>query len=80
MMVNDLYGLERGELRLTFETEDGREVGRAGTAFEMPPLGASSFDLTLAAPAAPGRYVLKATAITAGGDRTVSRRKVAVGQ
>ena len=80
MMVNDLYGLEKGELRLAFEAEDGREVARAETPFEIAPLGALSRDLDLAAPATPGRYLLKATAITDAGARTVSRRKVTIGQ
>jgi hypothetical protein len=80
MMVNDLYSAGKGELRLTFETEDGREVARAGTPFEIAPLGALSRDVDLASPAAPGRYLLKATAIAEGGTRTVSRRKVTVGR
>ena len=32
MMVNDLYAPEKGELRLTLEGEDGREVARAPRA------------------------------------------------
>jgi hypothetical protein len=80
MMVNDLYGTEKGELRLTFETEDGREVARASTPFEVAPLGALSKDLEVAAPTAPGRYLLKATAITNAGASTRSRRKVTIGR
>jgi hypothetical protein len=78
MMVNDLYEAERGELRLAFETEDGREVARASASFELTPLGVLTRDVSLAAPAAPGRYVLKATALAAGGKTTVSRRRVTV--
>jgi hypothetical protein len=78
MMVNDLYATERGELRLTFETEDGRELARASAPFELLPLGTLSLDLDLVAPAAPGRCLLKATAITQGGGTTLSRRKVAI--
>jgi hypothetical protein len=80
MMVNDLYGVEKGELRLTFETMEGREVARTAVPFEVAPLGASSFDLDVAAPVEPGRYVLKAAAVTASGGRTVSRRWVTIGR
>lgn len=80
MMVNDLYQPEKGELRLTLEAEDGREVTRAAAPFEIAPLGALSRDLDLVAPSEPGRYLLKATAITEDGSRTVSRRKVAIGE
>ena len=80
MMVNDLYSAEKGELRLAFETEDGREVVHAASPFEIAPLGALSRDLDLASPASPGRYVLKATATSGTGARTVSRRKVTIGE
>ncbi|HUL77221.1 MAG TPA: glycoside hydrolase family 2 TIM barrel-domain containing protein [Vicinamibacteria bacterium] len=80
MMVNDLYSAEKGELRLAFETEDGREVAYAAAPFEIAPLGALSRDLDLASPASPGRYVLKATATSGTGARTVSRRKVTIGE
>jgi hypothetical protein len=80
MMVNDLYAAEKGELRLTLEREDGREVAGAAKAFEIAPLGTSAHHLGLAAPASPGPYVLKAVATTQGGSRTVSRRKVTIGE
>ena len=79
MMVNDLYETATGELRLAFVAEDGREVASARTPFAIAPLGALSRDLDLAAPSAPGRYVLRATAVTEEGATTVSRRKVAIG-
>ncbi len=78
MMVNDLYAPERGELRLTLEAEDGREVARAAAPFAIAPLGTLSHDLELVAPLAPGRYLLKATATAERGARTLSRRKVAI--
>ena len=78
MMVNDLYEPAKGELRLTLEGEDGREVARAASPFEVAPLGTLTRDLELVAPSAPGRYRLKATAETADGSRTLSRRKVTV--
>jgi hypothetical protein len=80
MMVNDLYGTETGTLRLTFEAEDGREAARVEVPFEVAPLGALTRDIDLASPAMPGRYLLKAAAITDAGARTVSRRKVTIGQ
>ena len=78
MMVNDGYEAKRGELRLSFEGEDGREAAHAEAPFEITALGTLTTDLRLAAPAAPGRYLLKATATAAGGERTLSRRKVEV--
>jgi hypothetical protein len=78
MMVNDLHGAEKGELRLVFEAEDGREVARASAGFEITPLGTLTRDVSLEAPAAPGRYVLKATAVAESGATTVSRRKVTI--
>jgi hypothetical protein len=78
MMVNDLYETEKGELRLTLEAEDGREVARVAKPFAIAPLGTLSHDLELVAPGAPGRYLLKATAIAESGSRTLSRRKVAI--
>jgi hypothetical protein len=80
MMVNDLYEPAKGELRLTLEGEDGREVARATSPFEVAPLGTLTRDLELATPSAPGRYRLKATAATEDGSRTISRRKVTVGK
>jgi hypothetical protein len=80
MMVNDLDRTERGELRLTLETEDGREIARTARPFEIAPLGALSRDLQLTAPAEAGRYLLRATAVTDRGSRTQSRRKVTIAQ
>jgi hypothetical protein len=78
MMVNDLYTAQKGELRLTLETEDGSELARVSKPFELAPLGAASHDLELAAPPSPGRCLLKAAAITESGLRTLSRRKVEI--
>jgi len=80
MMVNDLYAAEKGELGLTLEREDGREVVRAAKAFDIAPLGTLGHELELAVPSEPGRYLLKATAVTESGSRTVSRRKVTIGE
>ena len=78
MMVNDGYEAEDGELRLTLEAQDGGEVARATRPFDIAPLGTLSHDLELSVPSAPGRYLLKATAVTTAGARTVSRRKVTI--
>lgn len=80
MMVNDLYDPAKGELRLTLEGEDGREIAHAGSRFEIAPLGALTRDLELVTPPTPGRYLLKATAATEDGSRTISRRKVTIGE
>jgi len=78
MMVNDLYDARRGELRLTWEARDGREVAHAAVPFDVGALGASSYDVELAAPADAGEYVLAATALADTGGRTLSRRWVTV--
>ena len=78
MMVNDLYDPAKGELRLTLEGADGREIARAASPFEVAPLGSLTRDLELVVPPAPGRYLLKATALTEEGSRTISRRKVTI--
>jgi hypothetical protein len=79
MMVNDLYRAERGELRLTLETEDGRELARASEPFEIAALGSASHDVDLRVPAVSGRCLLRAAALSADGSRTLSRRKVTIG-
>jgi hypothetical protein len=77
MMVNDTYEEEAGELALTLETADGREVARVTAPFSVAPLGSLSKDLTLEAPQAVGEYLLKATATTGTGS-TLSRRRLTV--
>jgi beta-galactosidase len=78
MMVNDRYEAEKGALRLTVEAKDGREVARASRPFEIAPLGTLTHDLELEVPSAPGRYLLKVTAVAESGSRTVSRCKVTI--
>ncbi|HXK08110.1 MAG TPA: glycoside hydrolase family 2 TIM barrel-domain containing protein [Vicinamibacteria bacterium] len=80
MMVNDRDRAQKGELRLVLEREGGAEVARAVRPFEIGPLGTLGHDLELAAPGEPGRYLLKATATSDDGARTVSRRKVTIGE
>jgi hypothetical protein len=80
MMVNDLDEAKRGELRLTLEAPDGREMTGVSAPFEIAPLGTLTREISLTAPAAPGRYLLKAAATGADGSRTLSRRKVTIGE
>ena len=80
MMVNDRDRAQKGELRLVLEREGGAEVARAVRPFEIGPLGTLGHDLELAAPGEPGRYLLRATATSDDGARTVSRRKVTIGE
>ncbi len=73
MMVNDKPITLSGKLRLEF-------TGAASTElkFELPAYGAHTWQVPLQAPAAPGAYLLKATATVSGQEQTVSRRKVEV--
>jgi hypothetical protein len=83
MMVNDHPREVSGTLALAFVAEDGKELTRATAPFEIPALGAHTYALTLEAPRAAGRYVLRATAeSTQPGDLrpTVSRRRVRIEQ
>lgn len=52
----------------------------AKQGFEVAPLGDASYDVSLAAPASPGRYVLTVKAVWDGKpwSPTVARRKVTV--
>ena len=77
MMVNDTHDGRSGELRLAWQDREGREAGAVSRDFVLAPLGTTSLEIELAAPSSPGDYVLRATA-AAGGDTTVSRRKVTI--
>ena len=78
MMVNDEYVARKGALRLVFE-KDGQEVRRTEVPFEIPALGAHTWQVSLPAPSQAGAYVLKATARAEGvAEPTMSRRRVEV--
>ena len=81
MMVNDLYAPEKGELRLALES-GGRAGGRAGgeAVRDRPARHARARTSSSRRRPSPGRYLLKATAVTETGSRTVSRRKVTIGE
>jgi beta-galactosidase len=78
MMVNDQETTRKGTLRLSFERE-GKTAAVAEMPFEVPPLGAMTWQVPLDTPSTPGAYVLKAVAAAAGvAEPTVSRRRVEV--
>lgn len=81
MMINDHPQPVSGTLVLAFVTEEGAEMTRVSTPFQLAATGAHTYGLTLPAPAAPGRYLLRATAQpegAPGSGPTRSRRKVRV--
>jgi hypothetical protein len=81
MMVNDEHETARGELRLAFSpAESGAEAAHATVDFEIPPLGQMTYDLMLATPSRPDRYVLSATATwpSRPWSPVISRRNVTV--
>lgn len=77
MMVNDQDQPARGTLALTVEA-DGTARGSARVGFELPPFGAHTYELFLAAPKEAGEYILKAAAVRDGTAPTLSRRRVRV--
>ena len=80
--VRQQIGLDNLQLMIPFcrSPEEGREVAQVTVPFTLAPLGAASRDLELTAPETPGAYLLKATATSARGGSTVSRRKVAIAE
>ncbi|MBS1828735.1 MAG: hypothetical protein JST93_25760 [Acidobacteria bacterium] len=73
MMVNDDPVARKGKLTLSFRGGESRMV-----EVELPPLGAQTWNVRLAAPAAIGETELMATAEVAGLEPTRSRRWVRV--
>jgi beta-galactosidase len=79
MLVNDYDHPVEGKLRLTLETEKGKTVAQAETAFAMSALGDQSLEIPLAIPSVAGKCILKATAKPQGKiGATLSRRWVKV--
>ena len=77
-MVNDEDRARSGTLRLVYTDAEGKEAEAGEAPFALEPLGAQSYLIPLKAPAAAGKYSLKALA-TPDDDRghpTVSRRDV----
>jgi hypothetical protein len=79
-LVNDEDRPRAGKLRLVFTDAAGREVAAEEVPFQLAPLGAQSYTMTLRAPAEQGKYSLQAiaTAEDENTRSTVSRRDVLV--
>ncbi len=79
MLVNDEQRPLAGKLSLSFVSDSGEETARAERDFALPANGAHTLEIPLKAPAAPGRYTLKAAALESGKPSpTLSRRRVEV--
>ena len=80
LMVNDTAALKAGTLQLQFLDSANKIASATESAFRLEALGADSYNLTLTAPSAPGKYTLRATATAAGAaaDPTLSRRWVTI--
>jgi hypothetical protein len=81
MMINDDPETAQGKLALSLENSEGKQVARSELSFSVPGLGQQTCMLKLRSPAAPGNYLLKATATPEGRRRaapTVSRRRVQI--
>ncbi len=79
-MVNDRDVAATGTLQIAFVDASGRQVTQARRRFTLPPLGAQSYTMMLAAPTAQGRYTVQATANAEGSsmEPTVSTRETIV--
>ena len=81
MFINDTYEPARGKLELVWQTPNGDGASaKSQRDFEVPAVGQASYNVALAAPAEPGKYVLAAKAYWDGKSwsPTVAQRKVAV--
>ena len=80
MMVNDAATSQSGTLALEYVGEDGATATRTEAPFHLQPLGADSYNLTIAAPTVVGKYTLQAKAIPLdnGTDATLSRRWITI--
>lgn len=73
MMVNDDPVARKGKLTLAY-----RGGGSRAIRFEIPPLGAHTWNLSIAAPASPGETELSAVAEVSGMEPVRSRRIVTI--
>lgn len=81
MLVNDENQFANGKLELSWVTEDGsKEIPAATRNYEVAPLGQTTYEFELAAPAVPGFYILKGKASWEGKpwSPTIVRRKVQI--
>ncbi len=81
-MVNDEDRPRAGKLRLSFFNAQGHESAAAELSFDLPPLGAQSYNVSLTAPATPGDYSLRASATPSDAPEapTISQRNLVVQQ
>ena len=79
-LVNDEDRPQAGRLRLAFKDGNGREAVAAERRFALPALGAQSYTMMIAAPAAAGSYAAQAIASADGkeADPTISTRDVTI--
>lgn len=73
MMVNDDPAPRKGKLTLAFPSGPSRTID-----FEIPALGAHTWNIQLSAPVTPGETELMATAQAPGIEPTRSRRKIVI--
>jgi hypothetical protein len=81
MMVNDESAPVTGTLRVSLETEKGKELARTEQRFELKGLGDASYAVSLAIPDFSGKCLLKAIAkpdVKTNTRPTLSRRWVAI--
>ncbi len=81
MLVNDAATPATGKLNLTFEDARGKTAASVTQGFSLKEQGDQSLEIALTAPAAPGRYLLKAAAQPTGKGAarpTISRRWVVI--
>lgn len=77
-MVNDEDRPRSGTLRLSFTSDDGKATTAENVQFNLAPLGAESYTVTIETPEIPGKYTLQAIA-SASDDSdhpTISHRDV----
>ena len=79
ILVNDTHEEAQGRLELLWESE-GKVTERTETPYSVPAAGQMTYQLQLATPRSPGKYVLKARGFWQRKlwSPTVSRRKVSV--
>jgi len=81
MMINDDYTEAKGNLALSLQSEDGKEILRHDLPFAIPELGQQTYKFDVTIPGALGRCLLRAAAHRTGEERqgpTVSRRKLSI--
>jgi len=81
MMINDDHTEAKGNLTLSLQGEDGKEMLRHDQPFAVPELGQQTYKFDVTVPDTLGKCLLRAAAYRAGEERegpTVSRRKLAI--